>query len=174
MPYSKVFNRNLLTNIATRPNKAWIIEKPSIASTSSYSFGREHMIRAQRGLLERQSLEESVLVTEGEDLSGSCKCLLSSLVNLGLIIILVHFMPVFSCPGPVNRLQSSMYTTSSSGGDTPPLSASDGASISEGSQLSIDLSELNALLSNTTHPTMTAAQNRARSHACGHGHRRHI
>lgn len=55
------------------PNKARIVEKPSIASTSSYQFGGERMIRAQRGLLERQSLEDSCLVAEGEDLSGSCK-----------------------------------------------------------------------------------------------------
>lgn len=83
-------------------------------------------------------------------------------------------MPVFSRPGPVSRSRSSTYTTSSSGGDTPPLSASDGASISEGSQSSIDLSELNALLSNATHPMTNAAQNRARSRARGHGHRRRI
>ena len=45
------------------------------------------MVRAQRGLFERQSLEENVLVAEGEDLSGSCKCLLLVLVNLSLIVL---------------------------------------------------------------------------------------
>lgn len=38
------------------PNKARIVEKPSIASTS-YQFGGEQMIKTQRGVLERQSLE---------------------------------------------------------------------------------------------------------------------
>jgi serine/arginine repetitive matrix protein 2 len=55
------------------PNKARIVEKPSIASTSSHAFGGERMIKAQRGLLERQSLEDSVLVADGEDISGSCE-----------------------------------------------------------------------------------------------------
>ena len=58
------------------PTKARILSKPSIASTSSHQFGDERMIRARHGLLERQSLEESVLIAEGEDLSASCKCLL--------------------------------------------------------------------------------------------------
>lgn len=53
------------------PNKARIIEKPSIASTSSYKFGGERMIKAQRGLLQRQSLEDSCLIADGEDLSAS-------------------------------------------------------------------------------------------------------
>jgi hypothetical protein len=38
------------------PNKARIVKKPSISSTSSYIFGGERMIRAKQGLLERQSL----------------------------------------------------------------------------------------------------------------------
>lgn len=52
------------------PNKARIVEKPSIASTSSYQFGGERMIKAQRGLLERQSLEDSCLIADGEDFSN--------------------------------------------------------------------------------------------------------
>jgi serine/arginine repetitive matrix protein 2 len=56
------------------PDVPQIVEKPSITSTSSYTFGGERMINAQRGLLEQQSLEESALIAEGEDLSGSCKC----------------------------------------------------------------------------------------------------
>lgn len=48
--------------------------KPSIASTAnSFKFGDERMIRAKHGLLERQSLENSALMGDGEDLSGSCK-----------------------------------------------------------------------------------------------------
>ena len=94
---------------------------------------------------------------------------------IDLAILLVHFIPVFSRPGPVGRSRSSTYTTSSSGGDTPPLSSSDGfSSMSEGSQSSIDLSQLNAMLSNATHPMSTPARNRARTRARGHGHRRRI
>jgi serine/arginine repetitive matrix protein 2 len=49
--------------------------QPSIASTSSSNsqFGGERMIKARRGLLQRESLEESALFAEGEDLSFSCK-----------------------------------------------------------------------------------------------------
>jgi hypothetical protein len=53
------------------PNKAQVVEKPSIAS--SFQFGGERMIKAQRGVLERQSLEDGCLIGEGEEL-GSCKC----------------------------------------------------------------------------------------------------
>lgn len=59
------------------PNKARILEKPSIASTISSKFGGERMIKAQHGLLERQSLEDSCLIADGEDISGSCKYLAS-------------------------------------------------------------------------------------------------
>lgn len=53
--------------------KARIVEKASIVSTSSSKFGGERMIRARKGILERQSLEESCLIAEGEDLSAACK-----------------------------------------------------------------------------------------------------
>ncbi len=54
--------------------KARIVMKPSIASTLvSTKFGGEQMIRAQHGLLDRCSLEESCLVAEGGDMSFSCK-----------------------------------------------------------------------------------------------------
>jgi serine/arginine repetitive matrix protein 2 len=52
------------------PNKARIITMPSIMSTSSSKFGGERMIKAQHGLLARESLEESCLVAEGEDLTS--------------------------------------------------------------------------------------------------------
>ncbi|KAL1696581.1 hypothetical protein GGG16DRAFT_85014 [Schizophyllum commune] len=134
------------------PTKARILSKPSIASTSSHQFGDERMIRARHGLLERQSLEESVLIAEGEDLSAS-----------------FGFAPVFSRPGPKSRSRSSTYTASS-GTETPPLSASDGSSISDGgSQSSIDLSQLSMSLTNATHPITRLA---GRSRPRGHGHRR--
>ncbi|KAF8961519.1 hypothetical protein BDZ97DRAFT_1921203 [Flammula alnicola] len=52
------------------PNKARIIKKPSIASTSSFQFRGERMIKAQHGLLECQSLEDSCLIADGEELSA--------------------------------------------------------------------------------------------------------
>ena len=61
------------------PNKARIVEKPSISSTSSYQFGGERMISAQRGLLERQSLEDNCLSVDGEELASACKFLFYSL-----------------------------------------------------------------------------------------------
>ncbi|KAJ3912173.1 hypothetical protein F5877DRAFT_85100 [Lentinula edodes] len=111
-----------------------IIEKASIDSTSSSKFGGERMIRATKGLLERQSLEESCLIAEGEDLSAS------------------YSVPIFRPPSPTTRSRSSTCTSSSSGVDTPPLSASDGSSISGGSQSSIDLAQINQILANATHP----------------------
>jgi serine/arginine repetitive matrix protein 2 len=79
---------------------------------------------------------------------------------------------VFSRPPDITtRSRSSTCTTSSAGIDTPPLSASDGSSISGGSQSSIDLAAVDFILSNTTHPlSNTDATTRAR--ARGHGHRR--
>ncbi|PPQ74616.1 hypothetical protein CVT24_004162 [Panaeolus cyanescens] len=133
-----------------------IVEKPSIASTSSFHFGGDRMIDARHGLLERRSLEDSALVAEGEDISG------------------FHAAPVFTRPAPKGRSRSSTCTTSSSGGDTPPLSASDGdgSSVSGGSQSSIDLGALNAMLANATHPVGPFSRPRARARARGAGHRR--
>lgn len=53
------------------PKKPRIVTK---ASTTSSKFGGERMIKAQRGILQRQSLEATCLSAEGEDLSISCKC----------------------------------------------------------------------------------------------------
>jgi serine/arginine repetitive matrix protein 2 len=55
------------------PNKARIVEKPSIASTSSYQFGGERMIDAQRGVLERRSLEDNCLSADGEEMASACE-----------------------------------------------------------------------------------------------------
>ncbi|KAJ7831679.1 hypothetical protein B0H14DRAFT_2592484 [Mycena olivaceomarginata] len=137
------------------PSKARILTKPSIASTSSSKFGGERMIKARQGLVIRQSLEESALVAEGED------------------IMAIRPAAVFTRPSPKSRSRSSTITTSSSGADTPPLSSAEGSSMSDGSRSSIDLSQINVALSNTTHPmssSTTAARMRARG--CGHGHRR--
>ena len=64
--------------VPDRPSKLepekMVVPKPSIASTSSDRFGLERMIVAGKGLLERQSLEESALMAQGEDIVASCKC----------------------------------------------------------------------------------------------------
>ena len=39
----------------------------------SYQFGGERMIKARRGVLERQSLEDNCLSADGEELSNACK-----------------------------------------------------------------------------------------------------
>ncbi|KAF9219060.1 hypothetical protein BS17DRAFT_439592 [Gyrodon lividus] len=160
-PPATVFSRikNPRPDDHESPEKSRIIEtKPSIASTlNSFKFGDERMIRAKHGLLERQSLENTVLIAEGEeDLSGSFR------------------MPVFTRPSRTTRSRSSTCT-SSSGAETPPLSISDGySSFSDGSQSSIDLSQVNLMLSNVTHPLSNAAFDRVRPRARGHGHRRRI
>jgi hypothetical protein len=101
------------------PNKARIIEKPSIASTSSFKFGGERMISAKRGLLERQSLEDSCLVAEGEDSTGSCMCHILWVGIITDVLLAGHVVPVFTRPAPSSRPRSSTCT-SSSGADTPP------------------------------------------------------
>lgn len=52
------------------PAKSIIITKPSIASVTSNKFGGERMIQAKKGLLERQSLEDSCLIANGEELAS--------------------------------------------------------------------------------------------------------
>ena len=80
-------------------------------------------------------------------------------------------MPVFTRPAPTTRSRSSTCT-SSSGGDTPPLSSLDGSLVSGGSQSSINLSQIDFTLSNATHPMPTVGRNRVRARARGTGHRR--
>lgn len=53
------------------PGKTRLTVKPSIASTSSQPFGEERMIVARKGLLQLQSLEDSALITQEEDLLAS-------------------------------------------------------------------------------------------------------
>ncbi|KAK0197754.1 hypothetical protein F5146DRAFT_1116785 [Armillaria mellea] len=137
--------------------KARIVMKPSLASPAdSTKFGGERMIRAQDGYLDRRSLEESCLVADGEDMSFSFGA------------------TVFTKPDVLSRSTSSRYTSNSGtyGSDTPPLSSSDGSSMSEGSQSSIDLEEINVALTNATHPTSSNQRNRVRARVRGHGHRR--
>ncbi|KAH8836085.1 hypothetical protein DL96DRAFT_107990 [Flagelloscypha sp. PMI_526] len=126
-----------------------IVEKPSLASASSFQFGGERMIRAQQGLLQRQSLEESALMAEGEDLSG-------------------YISPVFN--RPISTRSRSSTCTSSSECPTPPLSASDGSMSEASPQSSLDLSHVNFSLVNMSHPA--PSRPRARARPQGSGHRR--
>ncbi|KAH9896427.1 hypothetical protein C8Q73DRAFT_788785 [Cubamyces lactineus] len=151
------FDMDLPAPATESPNKSRLTEKPSIASTSSYQFGGERMIKARQGLLERQSLEDSALIAHGEDLLAS-----------------LRERSIFSKPVSAARSRSSTCTSSSSGADTPPLSASDGSSVSGGSQSSIDLGHLNTILTNVTQPTSGVARARTRARARGMGHRRRI
>lgn len=81
-------------------------------------------------------------------------------------------VPLFSRPRPASRSRSSTCT-SSSGGDTPPLSSCDGSSsMDEGSQSSIDWNDINVALADATHPLPTLARHQVRARARGHGHRR--
>ncbi|KAI0692931.1 hypothetical protein C8T65DRAFT_711302 [Cerioporus squamosus] len=139
------------------PKEPRLLAQPSIASTSSFQFGGERMIKARQGLLERQSLEEGALMAQGEDLLAS-----------------LRERSIFARPSPAGRSRSSTCTSSSSGTDTPPLSASDGSSVSGGSQSSIDLGHLSNLLTNATNPTSGLARARSRARARGTGHRRRI
>lgn len=58
--------------IEDSPDRARLIEKASLVS---HKFGEGRMVLAQKGLLERQSLEDSCLSGEGEDSSTSCEFL---------------------------------------------------------------------------------------------------
>ncbi|OBZ78004.1 hypothetical protein A0H81_01655 [Grifola frondosa] len=145
-------------DVVDSPNKSRLIEKPSIASTSSHQFGGERMIMARKGLLERQSLEESALIAHGED-----------------VLAALREQSIFNRPAPASRSRSSTCTSSSSGAETPPLSSSDGFSMSSsGSESSIDISHLSTLLANTSRPSSGVAWARARARARGTGHRRRI
>jgi serine/arginine repetitive matrix protein 2 len=92
-------------------------------------------------------------------------------IDKEVTIVLVDNIPVFTRPTPATHPRSSI-STSSSGADTPPLTSYDSSSQSDGSQSSIDLSSLNIILSNATHPMASGARARARARVRGHGHRR--
>ena len=48
------------------PKEPRLLAQPSIASTSSFQFGGERMIKAQQGLLELRSLEDNADIAHGE------------------------------------------------------------------------------------------------------------
>jgi len=80
--------------------KSRVIEpKSPIASMAqSVKFGAEHMIRAKHGPLKRQSLDNTVLIAEGEgDLSIWCELLVKMHIFVLLTKIPVH-ISVFARP----------------------------------------------------------------------------
>lgn len=85
---------------------------------------------------------------------------------------IVNSSRVFTRPAPVSRSRSSTVT---SGTETPPLSHSDGSSVSGGSQSSIDLGNLDNLLTASVKPSSGISRARsARIRARGTGHRRRL
>lgn len=154
------------------PAKSIIVSKPSIASVTSTKFGGERMIQARKGLLERQSLEESCLIADGEELASFGKSLLQIKASSPHRFLAQAQGLSFSRPKPgtTGSSRSSTCTTSSSGSDTPPLSSD--ASSFGGSQSSIDIGQLSSMLSNVTHPMTRPTHGRTRVRSQGHGHRR--
>lgn len=156
------------------PNKAMVADRPmlvnksSVASMASSRFGDDRMTKAQRGLIERQSLEENCLSAEGENNVSCTLFFFRPFLFLDIGLPLVRPAPVFTRPDLVGRSRSSTVTTTSSGAETPPLSVCDVSSQSSGSQSSIDVSHLSAILANV-HPV---ARDRTRARARGVGHRR--
>jgi serine/arginine repetitive matrix protein 2 len=152
------------------PAKSIIVSKPSIASVTSTKFGGERMIQARKGLLERQSLEENCLIADGEELASFGMFLLQVEVPSPDYCIVQETSFSRPRPGHTGRSRSSTCTTSSSSGsETPPLSTD--ASSGE-SQSSIDVGQLNSMLSNATHPVTRPTHGRTRVRGQGHGHRR--
>lgn len=136
------------------PNKTRRVEKPMIPSLRAVSEHVSPAREAQSASSGQPSPEESCFVGQGEDSSMSFRP-----------------VPVFTRPPPASRSRSSTCT-SSFGGDTPPLSACDGASISGSSMSSFDLSDIDTMLSHSAYSISAREQVRSRARARGHGHRR--
>ncbi|KAF8483145.1 hypothetical protein JB92DRAFT_1651529 [Gautieria morchelliformis] len=137
------------------PKKARLVRRESVASTTSSKskFGENRMTLAQQGLLHRTSLEDSCLSAAGEE-----DCTMQSIRS-----------PVFTRPMPSARSRARPLVTISQPPDTtPPLSSSEGSQ-SGGSQSSIDIARLKALLQTASAGVNSAS---SRTRARGHGHRR--
>ena len=147
-------------------NKAWIVEKPPIASNSSSQFGGERMIKAQWGLLEWQSLEDSCLSADGDEMASACEFLFfdlfSPIVNTNCYLDCA--MSVFTRPAPTTCSRSSTCTSSSSGNTSFSIWW-----IFKFWRLTIKY-WFDFAFSNATHPMSTVARNRARARAGGTRH----
>ncbi|KZS91528.1 hypothetical protein SISNIDRAFT_551016 [Sistotremastrum niveocremeum HHB9708] len=123
--------------------KARLVEKPSLASAQSVHFGEGRVALAQKGLLQRQSLEISCLTGEGEAASTS------------------FYSPrVFLKPSPPKEAAAAPTTSTH-------LPVSETLSPQE-SESGLDLTHLNALLKKASRSTSNSSRVRAR----GEGHRR--
>jgi serine/arginine repetitive matrix protein 2 len=84
------------------------------------------MIKAQRGVLGRKSLEDNCLSADGKEMAGACEFFQPPVVFENDTMILNCYLdcavPVFTRPAPTTRSCSSTCT---SGGNTPLLSSSD-------------------------------------------------
>ena len=111
-------------------------------------------------------------MAQGEDIIASRECILvTPYLTSRLTHRTVENTRVFSRPARAGRSRSSTVTMSS-GGETPPLSASDTSSVSSGSQSSIDLGHLNTLLTAATQPSSSLLRANTRARPRGAGHRR--
>ncbi|KIJ56218.1 hypothetical protein M422DRAFT_63159 [Sphaerobolus stellatus SS14] len=142
-----------------------LARRESTASNSSASaksfklFGERRMSLAKNGLLHRNSLEDSCLSAEGED------DLSTSLLNVSVR------SNTFTRPLPSSRARNRPTVMISQPPDTtPPLSSAEDSQ-SGGSQSSIDIGRLKALLQ-TASAGQSTSSSRARARARGHGHRR--
>lgn len=143
--------------------KSRILED-SFNLSGSEQFGNLRMNLAKQGLLSRQSLEESCLSGEGEDSLTA--------YSLG---VLRPAPPVAVESREPSRSRCSSFGTST-GANTPPLSISGGSSINSGSQYSIDVAQLNAMLSDSSDAAIASgtATVRARPGPRGQGHRNRL
>lgn len=151
------------------PKKAKTVETLPVAA--SFQLGSSRVVQPQKAETGKHDPEDSYFVGHGEDVSVSCKCPSPIESQSSDSFVLVRSGPVFTRPPPASRSRSSTCT-SSSGGETPPLLASDASSVSGSSMSSLDLREIDAMLSNSSFPTSTLPHARARARARGHGHRR--
>lgn len=125
------------------------------ASAKSIKFGETRMSLARKGLLHRESLEDSCLSAEGEE-------------DLSMISTRSK---TFSRPAP-RRQRKPVVTITQPPDTTPPLSSSDG---SGESQSSIDVERLSVLLQTAaagSRSSATRVRSGSRIRAPGQGHRR--
>ena len=152
------FNRSVSeqnTSFTSSASKSRFLDDSFHRPSSSEQFGNLRMNLAKQGLLSRNSLEESCLSGEGEDSMTS--------YSLGVFRPPAPIATSASVAGPSREREasrsrcSSFGTSTATGTDTPPLSMSGGSSVHSGSQYSIDVAQLNALLSDPSEAVMTAA-----------------
>ncbi|KAF8326870.1 uncharacterized protein EI90DRAFT_3069364 [Cantharellus anzutake] len=148
-------------------NEHLIKGKPSVASQSPLKFGSERMVKANQGLLERQSLEAGALTAnaEGSEVSmdvSACNFSRPATAKLQRNI----FAQSLTSNESHSRPTTIVLTTAAP--DTPPTTdCSD-----SGSQSSIDLTRLSVALNGSRPSSMASSSSGNRIRARGQGHRR--